>query len=67
MPARDVSAGVDHHHQDGTDSKRGEVAAAADGGTDREHQEERADYFGGYFAPEGGPLTTSVDFSPVIG
>jgi hypothetical protein len=47
MPTGDVSTGVDHHHQDRTDSKRGELAAAADCGTEREHQEERADRFGG--------------------
>jgi hypothetical protein len=47
MAARDVSTGVDHHHQHRTDSKRGELAVGGDCGTDREHQEERADRFGG--------------------
>ncbi|MDT5257020.1 MAG: hypothetical protein QOD10_2100, partial [Mycobacterium sp.] len=39
--------------QDRTDSKRGELAAAADCGTNREHQEERADRFGGVFRCRG--------------
>jgi hypothetical protein len=53
MPARDMPTGIDHHHQDRTDCKRGELAAGTDCCTDREHQEEGADRFGGVLHSRG--------------
>lgn len=43
MAARDVSAGENHDHERGADRERGEVAAAVNRQTNREHEEERAD------------------------
>jgi hypothetical protein len=42
MPAGQVTGGVDHHHQDRTDTQWSERAGTADGSADSEEQKECA-------------------------